>query len=207
MNWERNGLMKEGRSVSVVRRIIVLLSILICLSPLAAATVADVNEPIDISSAPVDTVTIGAQRSSDGVPLSLSVTLAADAVQNGTQVKMLTQICVNSGVCYSPTPLEMLSNSDNSTWIGVVIPDEDHTYVNYRLQLFYEDGAVEERFPAEGWAKLWSDCHLYEGEWGGSCEEELSVDKGLLPAPGIGIFFAALGLALIVGRRLRENSC
>ena len=199
--------MKEGHSVFVVRRIIVVLSILICLSPLAAATVAGVNEPIDISSAPVDAVTIGAERSSDGVPLSLAVTIAADAVQNGTQVKMLTQICVNSGVCYAPTPLDMLSNGDNSTWIGVVIPDENHTYVNYRLQLIYEDGAVEESFPDEGWAKLWSDCHLYEGEWGGSCEEELSVDKDMLPAPGVGVFFAALGLALIFGRRIRENSC
>ncbi len=81
-----------------------------------------------------------------------------DNNRNITNITLETQICVYDPiVCHAPKFLEM--TRENNSWSGEITTLEKHSYVNWRLNIVYEDGnesLIPER--SNGYAKVWSKC-------------------------------------------------
>lgn len=140
-----------------------------------------------IEGTPVDSI-VHDNISFDFKEWSFSVALTEDAIANNTTLNVSTQICVNSGFCHPPTSME-LEESENGTYAGTVTPMEDHTYVNWRIILTYENDSSE-KIPDKGWSKTWSDCWLdtYSEPplWGGEgCPDEREDEDKTIPSIGI----------------------
>ncbi|RZD45831.1 MAG: hypothetical protein CXT69_01590 [Methanobacteriota archaeon] len=151
-----------------------------------SGSVAGVNLDADTEGTPVDSI-VRDNISFDFKVWNVSVSLTEDAIGNNTSVAISTQICVNSGFCHTPATMT-LEEIANGTYSGSVTPMDDHTYINWRIILSYEDNTTE-RLPASGWSKIWSDCwldlHSEPPLWGGNgCPEEVD-DEGFLPSIGV----------------------
>jgi hypothetical protein len=113
-----------------------------------------------------------------------SIQLYLDEGSNVTLVRVQTQICVNSGLCYPPEYQDMVKSGQFDEWTASVSSINDQTYVNWNFLLI--EGENETRIPEVGFGwKVWSDCWNDGEKWGGiddSCwpEEEKSV-------PSIGV--------------------
>ena len=162
---------------------------LMIITPNITALEPGENEYIEMEGSPISSIT-HEETSFDGIEFEINIELIQNASQNGTVVEIWTQICINSGICYDPVwhcakettdsircTKELTKSSDNSTWTVVVIPDNTHTYVNYKVALKYEDGD-EEMFSS---GKVWSDCWVYGEESGGRCVDSTP------PVPSVGI--------------------
>ena len=145
-------------------------------------------------------------HSLDIFPIVIALSEAAAA--NGTTVTWVTQICVNSGVCYAPEVIDLISEDDGDTWVGEVMVNDTATYINWRIDLKFPEGDTE-RVPEEGWGwKVWSDC-WFDGEiWGGENQEcvdenQPQPDDGGLFLPNIGIVasIAGITMAALIARR------
>ena len=80
---------------------------------------------------------------------------------------------------------------------------EDHSYVNWRVTATYtDDNDTQEKFPASGFYKTWSDCWFHQGEWGGNgCPDDTSTgssDPDILPAIGLYATIACVMIAAII---------
>ena len=133
------------------------------------------NEQIDVENTPISSISHN-DVSVDGVDFKITLNLDNEAAVNGTGVEIWTQICINSGICYDPVwhceevdgercKNQLTKSEDNVTWEVTVIPDETHTYVNYKVKLVYPDDS-NELFSS---GKVWSDCWVYGEESGGEC--------------------------------------
>jgi len=115
------------------------------------------------------------------------MSLALEEGTNVTSMQWITQICINSGVCYPPETNDMGSED------GMI-------YINWKFVLHSEDGS-EFTVPETGFGwKVWSDCWWDNGTWGGSltdCQEE---DEGL-PGFATPIAAAAIAMAALMARR------
>ena len=123
---------------------------------------------------------------------------------NVTSVQWITQICINTGVCYPPETNEMVS-VDNDTYTATVDIDDTAAYINWKFVLHSEDGS-ESTVPETGFGwKVWSDCWYDNGTWGGDssvgiglCEPE---DLDGLPGFAAPIAAAAIAMAALMARR------
>ena len=111
----------------------------------------------------------------------------------------ITQICINSGVCYPPES-QALTSDDGLLWTGQVIPVQTVTYVNWKFVLHHEDES-EITIPESGFGwKVWSDCWWDNGSWGGvstSCQD----DEEGLPGPAAPLVALSLAMAALMARR------
>ena len=125
--------------------------------------------------------------------------LSGEARENGTTVRWITQICINSGVCYAPET-HSLDSEDGAIWTGGIVPDETVTYVNWKLVLDHEDGSQTD-VPETGFGwKVWSDCWHDNGTWGGSSTECRDGD-GILPGFSVPVALASTAMAALMARR------
>ena len=119
--------------------------------------------------------------------ISVNLNESSDAVK----IYVTTQICVNSGLCYPPELIEMVTE-DNVTWTSTVSPMIDQTYVNWNLVI--ENASENQtKIPETGFGwKVWSDCWNDGDGWGGeayeggeSCDENNSESTNSVPTVGI----------------------
>ncbi len=123
---------------------------------------------------------------------------------NVTSVQWITQICINTGVCYPPETNEMVS-VDNDTYTATADIDDTAAYINWKFVLHSEDGS-ESTVPETGFGwKVWSDCWYDNGTWGGDssvgiglCEPE---DLDGLPGFAAPAAAAAIAMAALMARR------
>ena len=133
---------------------------------------------------------------------AITVELDAAAASNGTEVGWTTQVCINSGVCYPPETSVLFPDSDSRLWTGSIAVDEEASYVNWRIELYWPEGN-DSSVPETGFGwKVWSTCwyDADSGEWGGSdapCQEE----EGGLPGFGATLGAASLAMAAFMSRR------
>lgn len=132
---------------------------------------------------------------------TISVTLKDDAIENISHINWITQVCINTGVCYPPKTIEM-TTENNKTWNGIVEVDEGASYLNWRIDLI-DSSENTTRVPETGFGwKIWSDCWYDGNDWGGddnSCwpqEEEESMPGFIMP-----LTLAAIGIAGLMTRR------
>ncbi len=175
--------------------------ILMVFSPIITASEPGENQYIDLKDSPISSI-IHEDTSFDGSEFEISIGLIENASKNGTIVEIWTQICINSGICYDPVwhcaedvvnsdrcAEKLTKSNDNSTWTVVVIPDETHSYVNYKVALKYEN-EDEEMFSS---GKVWSDCWVYGDKNGGVCASANTVPSiGIISVLAIGLIAAFL---------------
>jgi hypothetical protein len=127
------------------------------------------------------------------------MSLTLDEGTNVTSLQWITQICINSGVCYPPETNDM-DSEDGVTYSATVDVNDTATYINWKFVLYSEDG-FESTVPETGFGwKVWSDCWWDNMTWGGpstDCQEE---DEGL-PGFAATIAAAAIAMAALMIRR------
>ena len=126
---------------------------------------------------------------------TISLTLN-NGTTNLSHINWITQVCINSGVCYPPKTIQM-NTSDNETWTASVIVDQDATYLNWRIDQVDNNETVV-RIPESGFGwKIWSDCWYDGEEWGGNDTSCMTEDKDD-SLPGF-IFSLTLSAMIIAG--------
>jgi len=163
-----------------------------------------INQYIDLENTPISNI-LHEEVSVDNLEFDISIELVEGAISNGTNVEVWTQICINSGVCFDPVwhcenvegkcTSKLEKSDDNSTWTVTVVPDETHTYVNYKVKLQYptntENETSSEMFSS---GKVWSNCWVYGDSSGGDCAEGV---------PSIGVM-SVVSIALLAAI-IRKN--
>ena len=127
---------------------------------------------------------------------------------NITSIEVITQVCINTGVCFPPetdemhlkeTPTENLADDMQiyESWADV---DRTAAYINWKFVLHHEDGSLID-IPEQGFGwKHWSNCWWDNGTWGGTdthCQEE----EGGLPGFAASAAAAAIAMAALMARR------
>lgn len=189
--------MKDTLSREVMRRGLAILLCALLLVPLASAGEGGVNKEMDLSGTPISSISTSDVLRS-GEDFAITVTLEQAAVDNGTAVSWDWQICLNSGVCLAPVPVNMTSDDGGVTWVTTMQPVEEQSYINYRITLHWEEGG-ETTYPESGFGgKVWSDCWVAGEDSGGEgCPEESGLPGFTLP-----LTVLAFGLmAVIINRR------
>jgi len=101
---------------------------------------------------------------------------------NVSSIEWITQVCINTGVCFAPETNEMELdelaegvNMDNPRYHFNIDIDDTASYINWKFVLHHENGSQTD-VPSEGFGwKVWSNCWWDNGTWGGSsthCQEE-----------------------------------
>ena len=127
------------------------------------------------------------------------MSLTLDEGINVTSLQWITQICINSGVCYPPETNDM-GSEDGVTYSATVDVNDTATYINWKFVLHSEDGS-ESTVPDTGFGwKVWSDCWWDTGSWGGSSNDCQEEDEGL-PGFASPVAAAAIAMAALMARR------
>ncbi len=179
--------------------------IILSATTVAAASEGGVNESFsDLAGTGIDSVDSPSVFShKEDFVINVNLNESSDAVK----VYVTTQICVNSGLCYPPEKIEMVTE-DNITWTSRVSPMTDQTYVNWNLVL--ENASEEQtKIPDTGFGwKVWSDCWNDGDGWGGeayeggdSCVENNTEDTSSVPSVGIAGIISVLVMAAIIRHR------
>ena len=181
-----------------MRTLLPLVLVSILAASLGAAAESGENEEVALEETDVDSISYQ-NVASAGEEFSISVRLSEEASGNGTTVEWITQICINSGVCYAPET-RSLNSEDGSTWTGGVVPDDAVAYVNWKLVLHHGDGSQTD-IPETGFGwKVWSDCWHDNETWGGSSTECRDKD-GVLPGFSVSVALASTAMAALMARR------
>ncbi|MFL2977474.1 MAG: hypothetical protein DBX05_03215 [Candidatus Poseidoniales archaeon] len=183
-----------------------LVMILISAATVSAASEGGVNKSVDeFADTGIDNVDSPSVFSQvEDFVISVNINESSDAVK----IYATTQICVNSGLCYPPEQIEMVTE-DNTTWTTTVSPMTDQTYVNWNIIL--ENASENQtKIPETGFGwKVWSDCWNDGTGWGGegyeggeSCNDSNSVPppEGTVPTVGIAAVISVFVMAAIIRR-------
>ena len=123
-----------------MRRLVALLLVSMLSLSVSAAGQGGVNdstslEGTGIAAAQYDDMAYG------GTDYSMSINL--DEGSDVTSVVWITQICINSGVCFAPEYNEM-SSSDGIFYESQVDVDRTATYINWKFVLTHEDESTSD---------------------------------------------------------------
>ena len=138
-----------------------------------------------------------------GEAFIITVNLTEEAGNNVTEVSWITQVCINSGICYPPET-HTLESENGDLWIGEIIPEDTATYINWRFEVLRGDENTT-KVPENGFGwKIWSDCWYDGNNWGGndsSCWPNDDSDEERLPGFIATLTLAAIGTAGLMTRR------
>ena len=136
----------------------------------------------------------------ENTEFQISVTL--DEGNNISKIEWITQVCINTGICWPPQKTELIDSGDGLTFTGSVLIDDYATYANWRFDITRSDDSTE-TVPESGFGwKVWSDCWVDNGTLGGpstDCHE--NDDDGFLPGFAAPIAAAGLAMAALMARR------
>ena len=168
------------------------MAIVVILAFNVTASEGGINEETSVNGTDIESIDYH-NEARTGEAFGIAVQLTQEASDNGTKVNWVTQVCINSGICYPPET-NALESEDGKLWIGEIIPEDTVTYVNWRIDLV-DANENTTRVPENGFGwKVWSDCWFDGNNWGGndtSCGSGEGEDSSL---PG---FIAPLALAAI----------
>ena len=179
-----------------MRRVVAVLLVSILALSFSAAGESGVNE-----STVFDDTGIASSQYADVIHENgqFDMSLTLEEGTNVTSMQWITQICINSGVCYPPETNDM-NSEDGLTYSATVDVNDTATYINWKFVMHSEDGS-EVSVPDTGFGwKVWSDCWWDNMTWGGSstdCQEE----DERLPGFATPIVAAAIAMAALMARR------
>ena len=133
-------------------RKLVALAVVVILSSNVMASEGGINEETDLSNTDLESMQYSNIVYAEE-EFSISMSLKNETT-NISQINWITQVCINSGICYPPKTIQM-STEDNITWTASVLVDEDATYLNWRVDLVDEnDTIVKVPETGFGWKKF-----------------------------------------------------
>jgi PGF-CTERM protein len=179
-----------------MRRLVALLLVSMLALSFSASGESGVNE-----STTLDSTGIASSQYADVIhengQFDMSLTLDEDT--NVTSMQWITQICINSGVCYPPETNGM-DSEDGLTYSATVDVNDTAAYINWKFVLHSEDGS-EASVPDTGFGwKVWSDCWWDNMTWGGSSTDCQDEEEGL-PGFAAPAAVAAIAMAALMARR------
>ena len=190
--------MNDGFSRPYVRTVFLSLVFLVSIASPAVASQGGVNEEASIEDTGVESVS-HPDFASAGEIFEVSVRLNEESASNVTSVRWVTQVCVNSGICYPPETHSMTDEDD--AWDGSIVPEETVTYVNWKIEIEWEDGNTTS-IPENGFGwRVWSDCWYDNGTWGGASTECQEGDSSFMPGFASPLAIASISLATLMIRR------
>ncbi len=161
-----------------MRTVVLSLVLLVSVASAAIASQGGVNEEASVEGTGVEVV-FHPSVASAGEIFEVTVGLNEESANNVTAVNWVTQVCINSGICYPPETHSMIS--ENDVWKGSIVPEDTVTYVNWKIEIQWEDGNTTS-VPETGFGwKIWSDCWYDNGTWGGEMVECQKDDAGFIP--------------------------
>ena len=182
-----------------MRQLLVLLTVAMLALSVSAAGESGVNESTSTEGTQIAYINHASLVQEGGV---FDMYVTVNQGSNVTSIQWITQICINSGVCYPPEINDM-EPVDNDTYTATVDIDDTASYINWKYVLHSEDGSEstvpETRF---GW-KVWSDCWYDNETWGGPSTDCQGVEGvgSLLPGFAAPAAAAAIGMAALMARR------
>jgi len=194
------------------------LLVVLLILPTVAGEDGGINSEADLTGTPIESLSYPDSFTAlgdEGGFMSIELEIRMD--ENVSSVQWVTQVCVNSGVCYPPEYNDM--NEQNGTWASGVEIEADASYVNWRFDIQHANNSTSERIPPLGWGwKIWSTCWFDGDSWGGvdfpaeiGMENCVSVlddgsepSNGMLSVPYGGALLAimSLGTAALMPRRV-----
>lgn len=193
---------------NIIGLILAIMVFSLAIPPVSSAGNPGENTEPDLTGTGIDSISHD-QIVVDNNPWSFSVTLNDSAVDDGITVQnVMTQICVNQGLCLAEEPMELTRTGN--TWSGESIPhwaecsyseiDCMVTYVNWKIELNNSDGNVSD-LPENGYFTTWSTCWIdTSGNTGGDDCPKSEEEGGLLPGFGIAIGLTSFVAAAIMMR-------
>ena len=182
--------------------------LLVCLVSLpVSASQGGENESISLDGTGIETLYYEEViRTSAGTSGSAdySVILLMDDDSNISNIRWITQVCINSGICYPPQETHM-DRGDDGEFVGKLDTEPGYSYINWKFIIETENGS-ESNIPDVGFGwRVWSDCWFDNGTWGGSetyCQDE----DGSLPGFTITLAMASITMAALMVRRDLGNT-
>ena len=167
-----------------------------------AASEGGVNEETPINGTDIESIDYY-HVAQAGEEFSITVNLTEEAENNVTEVSWITQVCINSGICYPPET-HSLESENGDQWIGEIILEDTATYINWRFDFLRGDENTT-KVPENGFGwKIWSDCWYDGNNWGGndsSCWPNDDSDEERLPGFIATLTLAAIATAGLMTRR------
>lgn len=143
------------------------LFVLICILSSVSAEQGGINQQTDFSGTSILALDYPNEvnvTKIDGGEMEIQVQI--DPAKNISNVSWVTQICINSGVCYPP--VYNLLMEYNESWGGSIEVQNQASYVNWRFDLTHENDTQVVRIPEMGFGwKVWSTCWFDGENWGG----------------------------------------
>ena len=182
--------------------------LLICLVTFSvSASQGGVNESISLEGTSIETLHYDeVLRTSNGTSDSTdySVILLTDDDSNISNIRWITQVCINSGICYPPQETHM-DRGDDGSFVSHLDTEPGYSYLNWKFIIEFENGS-ESHIPDVGFGwRVWSDCWFDNGKWGGS-ETNSQHDDSTLPGFTITLVLASTAMAAIMIRRDSGNT-
>ena len=178
----------------------VFLSLLLLISMVSAASASQggVNEEASIDGTGIESVVYPSSASA-GETFEVRVWLNEESAGNASSVNWVTQVCINSGICYPPETNSL--NAEGDFWEGAIVPEETVPYVNWKIEIQWEDGNTTS-IPENGFGwKVWSDCWYDNGSWGGESTECQENDSSFIPGFTTTLAIASMSMAILMIRR------
>ena len=180
-----------------MRRLVALLLVSMLSLSVSAAGQSGVNDSTSLEGTGIADAQYN-EMAYGGEDYSMSISL--DEGSDVTSVVWISQICINTGVCFAPESNEM-SSSDGVTYESQVDVDRTASYINWKFVLTHEDGSSSD-VPEEGFGwKVWSDCWWDNGTWGGPNSDCQEGQASLLPGFAASAAAAAIVMAALMARR------
>ena len=182
-----------------MRQLLVLLTVAMLAFSVSGAGEGGVNESISTEGTGIASLSY-ADMVRENTDFEISVTL--DEGNDINKIEWITQVCINTGICWPPQKTELIDSGDGLTFTGSVLIDDYATYANWRFDITRNDDSTE-TVPESGFGwKVWSDCWVDNGTLGGpstDCHE--NDDDGFLPGFAAPIAAAGLAMAALMARR------
>ena len=184
---------------SNMRQLLVLLTVAMLALSVSGAGESGVNESTSTEGTQIAYINHASLVQEGGV---FDMYVTVNSGSNVTSIQWITQICINSGVCYPPEINDMEA-VDNDTYTATVDIDYTASYINWKYILHSEDDS-QASVPESGFGwKVWSDCWYDNETWGGPSTDCQGVEGvgSLLPGFVAPAAAAAIGMAALMARR------
>ena len=177
--------------------------LLVCLVSLpVSASQGGENESISLDGTGIETLYYDeVMRTSNGMSdySDFSVIMMMEDDSNISNIRWITQVCINSGICLPPQESQM-DKKDDGSFAHRLDTEPGYSYINWKFVIEMENGS-ESHIPDAGFGwRVWSDCWFDNGTWGGSethCQEEDSA----LPGFTVSMVMASMAMAALMARR------
>ena len=183
-----------------MRQLLVLLTVAMLALSVSGAGESGINQTTSTEGTGIDSLS-HADVVRENTEFEITVTLDSD--HDITKIEWVTQVCINTGICWPPQTQELVDTGEGQTFTGSITVDDYATYANWRFDITRSDDSSES-VPESGFGwKVWSDCWYDNETWGGPSTDCQGVEGvgSLLPGFVAPAAAAAIGMAALMARR------